>query len=231
MDLQDKSKRLLLVTLFVIGVNILTQGSIAFAASKDKPTNPSINFKLFPSNYFTSYDVSASLTGSDSRGMQLAGSIKEKTLPKANFMGSFAIPITVETEFTAFGVGFGLAIVTSHYNSVVNNRRFLGVSGDITTIKATTTPIPVTAKIGESGVTGTYIDKRNFKTKLSWQLADGFNGKAKLILLNETKKPSGVLDNRFKTTYLIHPNGTRESVELETYNDTIKLTVTLMGKY
>jgi len=201
------------------------------AGGKDKPTNTSISFKLFPSTYFTNYDVAADLAGTDSRGIKLVGHITEKTLSKTMFTGNMAIPIQTVTEFPALGMGFGTAIVNSYYNTIVSNRRFLGISGDITTVIATTTPIPITAKIGKSGKIGTYTNKRSFKTILSWQLNDGFNGKAKLTFLNTTNKPSGILDNTFKTTYLIHPDGKRDSVELEIYNDTIKLTVTLKGDY
>ncbi len=230
MNIKNNKQKYFLVSLLMVGTYFFAHTAV-FAANKAKPTSTSIEFKLFPSNYFTDYDVSASLTGSDSRGINLTGNIVEKLLPRTAFLGTRASPIQTTTEFFAMGMGFGTAIVTSYYSTNVNARRFLGVSGDITTVKATTTDIPVRAKIGQSGIIGTYIDKRKFTSTLSWQLEDGFNGQAKLIFLNTTNKPSGDLDNTFKTTYLIQENGKRESVELETYNDTIKITVTLKGRY
>ncbi len=198
---------------------------------RDKPTSTTVEFQLFPDDYFTRYKAAATLSGKDSRGIRLAGTFKEKTLAKTTFMGNVAIPIQTVTEFSAFGMGFGKANIKNYYSSKVNDRRFLGVSGDITTVKAATKPIPLRAKIGDSGIIGHYTDSRNFQTTLSWALKDGLNGKAKLILLNKTYKPSGGLDNTFKTTHLIRTNGHREDVQLETYNDTVKLTVSLKGKF
>ncbi len=230
MNTKNNTKKYFLVSVLILGAYFFAL-TAASAANKAQPTSTSIKFQLFPGNYFIDYDVSASLTGSDSRGINLTGNIAEKLLLRTAFLGIRVSPIQTTTAFFAVGMGFGTAIVTSYYSTNVNVRRFVGVSGDITTVKATTTDIPVRAKIGQSGIIGTYIDKRNFTSTLSWQLDDGFNGLAKLIFLNTTTKPSGDLDNTFKTTYLIQQNGKRETVELETYNDTIKLTVTLKGRY
>lgn len=230
MDVKNKENKFLLISLFALGIYFVGP-NMALAGSKGKPTKTNINFKLFPGNYFTDYDVSASLTGTDNSRAKFTGSISEKALPKKTYMGKMAVPIQSVTEFVASNMSFGVATLNSYYSTKVNDRRFLGVSEDITTVTATTKPIPVTAKIGDSGTIGTYIDKRSFKTSLSWKLENGFNGKAKLIILNVTNKPSGVLDNTFKTTYLIQTNGKRESVELETYNDTVNIRVTLKGKY
>ncbi len=196
-----------------------------------QPTDININFKLFPDDYFTGYDVYAALVGSNNKGQSYTGSITEKTLAVTTFLGESAIPVESKTEFTITNGGFGSATLKNYYSVNADDRRFLGVGGNIVTVSATTTPIPETARIGDSGMIGTYIDNANFETTLSWRLEDGFNGNAKLVLLNVTDKPSGDLDNRFTTTYLIQPDGSRLSVKLVTYNDNVNIEVTLEGDY
>jgi len=219
--------RFLLISLLILSV-FLTDQNILFAG--DKPTSKNIKFKLFPSNYFTTYNVSADLTGSDNQGNSYTGTLQEKTFSKTKYLGKSAIPVKTVMGFV-MSSGYGTASLENYYSAKGKNIHFLGVSGDIETVSAKTFAIPDTAKIGRSGKIGTYTDKRNFKTNLSWQLEDGFNGKAKFIILNKTTKPSGVLDNTFKTTYLIQKNGKRDAVELETYNDTVKIRMTLKGTY
>ncbi|HHI92056.1 MAG TPA: hypothetical protein ENK04_00870 [Gammaproteobacteria bacterium] len=196
------------------------------------PTDTSIDFKLFPDNYFTNYDVSAALTGADNQGRTYTGNTTEKTLNETVFLGDPAIPVQTDMVFTISNGGFGAASLTSYYSVDAGDRRFLGSrNNNVETVSATTTPIPETANIGDAGVIGTYIDNSNAETSLSWKLEDGFNGNAKLVLSNVTNDQSGVLDNTFTTTYLIKPDGSRLSVELKTFNANINTEVTLTGNY
>jgi len=159
------------------------------------------------------------------------GSTSEKTLPSSTFLGTLSIPLETKIQFTASNGAFGTAVLNSHYSTDINNRKFLGVDGDITTVSANTTAIPQTAKIGDSGVIGTYVDDTGFESFLSWRLDDGQNGNAKLVLLNDTNNQSGTLDNTVTTTYLIEANGNRLSVELETFNVNVNTRVTFNGTY
>ena len=221
-----KKNRFLWVSLFITLLHLTGSSSLLAAGLK-----LGTKFKLFPSNYFTEYKTETKLSGSGPRGMALEGGINEETLAKTTFMGEPAIPIQTVTVFTTKGMSFGLATVIHYYSVQADKRRYLGTGGEITTVKATPELIPISATVGSSGKIGTYIDKRNFKTVLTWELKDGPNGKAKLIILNKTTKPSGELDNKFTTTYLIRQNGDRESIDMETYNDTVKATMTFEGKY
>lgn len=199
-------------------------GSTSTAASKNTL------FKLFPNNYFTTYNISIKLSGSDNFGNSYSGGIIEKTLAKTTFLGKTAIPVQTIMSFV-MSSGYGMATLNNYYSPKVKDKHFLGVSGDLDTVTANTSAIPNTAKIGSSGTVGEYIDKRNFKTLLTWRLEDGGSNKAKLILINKTYKPSGVLDNTFTTTYLIKSNGKRLSVEYETFNVNVNVKVTLKGTY
>jgi len=206
-------------------------GTSTNSGGNGSPTDINLDFKLYPDNYFTNYDVSASLTGSDNRGITLTGSISEKTLPTTTFLGESSIPIQTKMDFTASNGGFASATLDIHYGMNANDRRFLGIDGDVVTVSATTNTIPQTARIGDAGSVGVYIRNNNFETTLSWRLEDGLNGNAKLLFLDTTNNQSGELDNTFTTTYLIKPDGTRLSVQLITFNVNINTEVTLDGDY
>ncbi len=199
------------------------------------PTDTTIDFSLFPPTFFTSYDVSADLSGTFSNGINpdvaVTGSVTEKIQAQSTFSGQAAIPFLTTTIFTS-SIAFGTAVITNYYNMDAANRRFLGSEDDVTST-ALTTPavIPKTARIGDSGGVGVYVDVDGLKSTISWRLDDGFNGKAKLVILNKTNKASGAPDNTTTTTYLIQADGTRLSVELVTFNETVKVTNTLSGDY
>jgi len=224
-------KTLMLVCLLASGCGGGGNGTTPNSGASGNPTDTSIDFKLFPDNYFTSYDVSTPLTGSDNKGNTLIGNIIEKTLVTTTFLGESSIPVQVKMDFTASNGGFAVATLENHYNTNTNDRRFLGVSGDVVTVSATNNTIPQTAKIGDTGPVGIYVSNVNFESTLTWKLEDGFDGNAKLIFFDTTNNQAGDLDNTFTTTYLIKPDGTRLSVELVTFNDNVNLEVTLNGDY
>ena len=199
------------------------------------PTDTSIDFSLFPPTFFTSYDVSADLSGTFSSSLSsdvaVTGSITEKIQVQSTFSGQAAIPFLTTTTFTS-SIVFGTAVITNYYNMDAANRRFLGSEDDvISTALTTPTVIPKTARIGDSGSVGVYVDADGLESTITWRLEDGFNGNAKLIILNKTNKASGSPDNTATTTYLIQPDGTRISVEIVTFNETTKATNTLSGTY
>ena len=206
-------------------------GTSTNTGSGKNPTDTNLSFKLFPDNYFVNYDVAANLAGSDNKGNTYTGSIAENTLPETVFLSGNAIPIETVINFTASNGGFAAVTQSQYFGTNASDRRFLGIGGDITTVSASTFTIPTTAKIGESGTAGTYTDNSGAISTLTWDIKDGFDGKAKLILLTTTNTQSGNLDNTFSTTYLIEPDGTRLSVELQTFNENVDLEVVLSGDY
>ncbi len=195
------------------------------------PSDTSLDFELFPANYFSNYDASTSLSGSDNKGNTYVGSISEKTLPATMFLGKNALPIQSEISFTASNGGFASITQSQYFDANLNDIRLLGVDGNVGTVSATTNTIPPTAKIGDSGTAGTYTDNGGSVSTSTWRLEDGFNGNAKLIFSTMTHNPLGNLDNTFTTTRVIKPDGTRLSVELKTYNVNVDLEVILSGRY
>jgi len=196
------------------------------------PTGTTIDFSLFPPTFFTSYDVSADLSGTFSNGVNpvaVTGSVTEKIQAQSTFLGQAAIPFLTTTTFTS-SIAFGTAVITNYYNMDAANRRFLGSEDDVTSTALTTpTVIPKTARIGDSGSVGVYVDVDGLESTITWRLEDGFDGKAKLII--KTNKASGAPDNTVTTIYLIQPDGTRLSVEIVTFNETVQITNTLSGVY
>ncbi len=201
------------------------------AGGSGTPTDTSLDFNLFPDNYFTTYDVSATLAGSDNKGNTYTGSSSEKTLPTTTFLGESSTPIQSKIDFTISNGGFASVTQNQYFSTNATDRRFLGVDGNVVTVSANTNTIPLAAKIGDSGTVGTYTDNGSSVSTLTWRLEDGFNGNAKLTFSNTTNNQLGNLDNTFTTTYIIKPDGTRLSVEIKTFNVNVDLEVTLSGDY
>jgi len=195
------------------------------------PTGTSIDFNIFPPGFFTSYNVSANLSGSDIRGGTYTGTTADALQIQTTFLGDPALPVQGVISFTISNGGFGTATLFSYFSTAANDRRFLGVSGDVTTVSANTSAIPLTAKIGNSGVMGNYMDNAGFNTSVTWRLDDGFNGRANLMITNVTTDASGAIDNTMQTTYLIEPDGSRVSVKYVTTNLNVSNVVTLTGDY
>lgn len=196
------------------------------------PTDTSIAFNIFPPGFFTNYDVATTLSGkNDSLGITYTGDTSDKTQAQAIFLAEEAIPVVGRISFTGSNGSFGSATVTSYFNTDENDRRLLGVEADTSTASATTRAIPLMANIGNSGVFGTYIDNVGYETSAVWLLEDGFDGRARLVLINVTRDTAGDIDNTMKTTYLIEPNGARLSVEYEMANPNAGILITLRGTY
>jgi len=229
-NLKKMSQLIVLIVFFISGCGS-SNTSTAVNPGGGAPTNTTIDFNLFPPNFFNGYNVATSLVGTDNIGLTYTGSISEKTLTPSVFLSKSSIPLETKIEFRASNGGFADALINTHYSSDPNNRELLGVDGDIVTVSANTTVIPETAKIGDSGMIGTYVDSRGFETSLSWRLDDGQNGNAKLVLLNNTNDQLGTLDNTVSTSYLIQPNGNRISIELITFNINVNIEVTLNGTF
>lgn len=132
-------------------------------------------------------------------------------------------------EVVAPVIGFDFSGI---YSLDPSDRRLMGYDGDSQSVTVTgLTAIPETARIGDSGPVGVYTDSDGSTFDLEWWLEDGFNGRALLVLKSTGRTASGVLDNTTETRYLIEPDGTRIWMELESYNTTVDLRVTLSGYY
>ncbi|HEB54759.1 MAG TPA: hypothetical protein ENI98_00355 [Gammaproteobacteria bacterium] len=229
--------RLLILTaaLFISACSSSSGTATGSGSGNGTPTDTTTDFNLFPPDFFSSYDVSADLSGTFSDGVNpdvdVTGVLTEKIQAQSVFSGQAAIPFLMTTSFTS-SIAYGTAVITNYYSIDADNRRFLGSEDDVVSTAATTPAVlPKTGRIGDSGDVGVYIDDDGFESTITWRLEDGFDGKAKLIILNKTNNAAGAPDYTTTTTYLIQPDGTRLSVELVTFNETVKMTITLGGDY
>lgn len=197
-------------------------------------TSPDITFRLFPSEFLTEgYSESYTLTGSDTEGGTQTGTFNIETRAQTTYLNAPAIPTDGTLNITNTETGAFIASVGAEYYSIdLNDLHYLGFSSTTfgtVTASATTTAIPLTAKIGEFGTVGTYIDSAGDKEVISWQLIDGGNGKAKFVSTNTEFDQFDTLALTTETSYLIDENGNRYSVEFRAFYYDINVTLTLSG--
>lgn len=194
------------------------------------PTDTSIDFKTFPSDYFTSYNKTMTLKGSGNTGDKYTLVYSEQTLSQTTFLSTPAIPVQMQLQFTNHSTGgFVNATGSTYYTASASDRHLIGYDGDTATVSSTTTAIGQTARIGGFGVVGEYIDNAGDKESVSWRLDDGFNGKAKLVLLFDNEDQYGNFESSETQTFLIDQAGNRLSMEVVIYYADSGITVTLKG--
>lgn len=209
---------------------ILIQGCSSSGGDSTTPTDPNTSFSIFPTNYFTSYNKTISLSGSDNAGNNYTLIYSEQTSAQTTFLGTAAIPILTQLQFTNTTTG-GILNVTdnSYFSTSASDRHYLGEDGDTPTVSAVTTAIPQTAVIGAFGVIGTYTDNAGDVESSSWRLEDGGNGNAKLLLLFNYKDQFGNSTGSETQTFVIDTNGNRLSMTAVLYYSDTGLTLTLSG--
>ena len=194
------------------------------------PTDTSIDFATFPQNYFSSYNKTMTLTGSDTTGDRYTLVVSEQTLPQTTFLSTSAIPIQQQLQITNNSTG-GVTndIGNIYYTISASDRHYIGDDGDSVTVSSTTTAIPQTARIGDFGVVGEYIDNAGDKDTVSWRLDDGFNGNAKFVILINSEDQYGSFTGSETQTYLIDQTGNRLSLDVIIYYADSGIAVTLKG--
>ena len=196
------------------------------------PTDSSTDFSLFPPGFFDSgYNSSLGLKGQDNQGRDFSGIYSQYTEGPGTVGSEPAWGIHTNITFQGGGL-YALADTVDYYSLDPSSRRLMGYDGDSRSVTVTgLTAIPETARIGDSGPVGVYTDSDGSIFALEWWLQDGFNGRALLVLKSTGRTASGALDNTTETRYLIEPDGTRIWMELESYNTTVDLRVTMNGYY
>ena len=215
---------------FVVFFLILIQGCSSGGGDSNTPTNPTIPFSLFPSNYFTNYNKTINLSGSDTTGDKYTLVITEQTEAQSSFLGTPAIPILTQAQFTNTTTGgFTSFIRNDYFTTSASDRHYLGDDGDSPTVSSLTTAIPQTATIGSFGAIGTYTDNAGEVETSSWRLDDGFNGKAKVVLLFNYKDQFGNATGSESQTYIIDESGNRISATVVFFDKASGITITLSG--
>jgi len=174
------------------------------------PTDPNTVFQLFqPGLFTTGYTETMNYTGTDTDGGTWTGTMSHLTQSQTTFIGQAAIPFLVQVKLTNTANGTAISNVgTAYYSVSASDRHCLGYSDSYTTtVSATTTAIPETAKIGDFGVIGTYIDNAGSVDVQSWRLDDGGNGLAKIVQLYTKKDQFGNLETSSTATAVINTSG------------------------
>lgn len=198
------------------------------------PTDPDAVFNLFPSDYFIiGYSESYSLSGFDTAGGLPTGSLSMQTQSQEIFNGELAIPISVALQVVNTQTGsFINSTGIGYYSTDENDRRELGFTNitlGTSTFIAVTSAIPATAKIGDSGEIGSYIDNLGNRDVKTWQLLDGGDGRASLVFSSTTRDQVGLFLSSAEESYLIEQNGDRVSVEFRLFDADSGATLTLSG--
>lgn len=214
---------------FILFILILIHGCSS-GGGGSTPTDPSTSFSVFPPNYFTSYSKTINLSGSDSTGDQYTVTFSEQTSTQTTFLGTPAIPILTQLQFTNTTTGGFISFIRNDYFTIsASDRHYLGDDGDSPTVSAVTTAIPQTATIGDFGVIGTYTDNAGEVESSSWRLDDGFNGRGKLVYLFNYKDQFGNTTGSETQTFIIDESGNRLSMTAEFFDTASGITITLSG--
>jgi hypothetical protein len=213
----------LIATLFLVGCG----GGDGFV-----PTDPNTEFQLFrPGDFTEGSSSSVNLTGSDTAGGVFTGVFSTQTLAQTTFLGQPAIPSLGQVQLTNTVTGaFASNIGTSYISTPAADRRYLGYSdAGTTTVAATTSAIPETARIGDFGLVGTYTDNVGDVSIKSWRLDDGGGGYAILVTLSTTEDQFGALTISSIESTVIDSSGNPISYEIEIFYADLGITLTLNG--
>ena len=202
------------------------------------PTDPDAVFSLFPSGYFNAgYSETYNLSGFDfdNNGIAQLGLFSVETQPQMIFIVQPAIPVLTALQVTDANTGsFSTTTKTEFFSIDSNDLRDLGFSnllfGFTPFFAFSSAAIPATAKIGDSGEIGTYIDDFGTQNIIkTWQLEDGGDGRARLVYFSTTQDFRGFRLSSIEQRYLIEQNGDRISMSLRFRNANSILTLTLSG--
>jgi hypothetical protein len=198
------------------------------------PTDPSLDFSLFPSGYFGgSYTASYSLSGSFSNGHGATATYNVHSGSTTTFNSQPVITIGDQatiTDTTTNGVASGTS--ETYFSTDTSNPTVVGnysPTSGVSYYATSTTVIPLTAKIGNFGNIGTYTGSDGTTYTSSWALQDGYNGNAKLAITFAYKDSSNNPDATEIDTYTIKQDGTRVHLDVNITFYSSGGTLTLSG--
>ncbi|VAW67721.1 hypothetical protein MNBD_GAMMA09-3555 [hydrothermal vent metagenome] len=185
-------------------------------------------FKFFPPGYF----VAGYREEFDFNGTRINAVTNDQldvftnnpvlvTQPEAVFNLTTVIPTLDVGEISfANGTATTPVSVTQYFTIDNNDRRYLGnvtiIFGFTTTTSAvSTSPIPETVRIGDSGIVGTYLDTVGKRHIISWDISDAGNDQARLTWTTTSgNATSSITDGEVKDISIIDVNGNRISKKI-----------------
>lgn len=200
-----------LVTNLSIAVLLLTVLSGCGGGGGDfVATDPNTVFEIEkPGGQAIGSSSSYTLSGTDSDGDDWILSVSSQVQADTTFLGEPVRPVFSIAQLTYLPTG-GIAntSVTGYYKYEANGFRFIGDSGDTTTIANTTNLVPYVGKIGDLGEIGTYTNNVGDVTTMTWEISDGGNGLANVIVRSTILDQFGNIIVGTEETALINPDGT-----------------------
>jgi hypothetical protein len=202
------------------------------SAPASTPTDANLAFQIFPAGAFSSgYTETYQLSGSDTVGGTYTATLSATTQPQTTFNGQPAIPVQSLVKITNNQTGaFVTGTSIGYYSTDSGSRMYLGFTDNTTNTTYTAVSlnvIPQSAKIGDSGVVGTYSGGGE-TDQISWQLTNANNGLANLVT-NNTTTISGNLQWSGEHSYVIDQSGNRKSLTIKIFYADSGITVTLSG--
>lgn len=220
--------RSLVISLIIVFVTACGGGETP--TSKDTP----LVFSAFPPGYFDgNYSASYSLTGSatDGNNYTATWNIQSGTDTTFNSKPVKTIEKTLTTTNTATNAVVVGAVHSTYFTTDINNLTVEGTNSlGVSYMPTSTTVIPLTASIGDSGSVGSYAGTDGSSSSTTWSIEDGFNGKAKLVITEVINDASSVLYATQIQKWLISQDGSISGVEaIVTYHQNTNRIVTWTG--
>jgi len=224
--------RIVTILLFTVFNLIGCGGSGSSTDSQSSPIS-NLEFKFFPPGFFVAgYREEFDFTGTRQRtdtNEQIDTFTNASvivTQPEGVYNLTSVIPILDIGEI-GFSNGTTTPVsVTQNYTLFANDRRYIGdttiLFGITTTTTATSTsPIPETVNIGDSGEVGRYQDSFGQLIVITWNIEDAGNDQAQLIWTTRTRS---AVDNSLlverEDMSIIDVNGNRlsKSARIDFFN-------------
>jgi len=168
------------------------------------------------------------LTGSDNDGDGWRLTVSIQVQADTTFLGEPVTPNFRTGQLTYLPTGgFVNIISTSYAQYVTDGLYYIGFSGDTTTVAYTASLVPYAGMIGDQGLMGTYTNNIGDVDTITWEIADGGGGLAKVIIRISTVDQFGFFQNSSVETILTRPDGSEVSRTIELTDFDTGLVVTL----
>ena len=222
----------LMLALTVAGIALI---NIGCSSGGDAPssTDPNTVFQMRTAGDFVpGYTETTNYTGSDTVGGTFTAVFSQQTLEESTFLGVPAIPVLGQLQLTSTSDGgFVSVIVTGYYSTSIDDLHYLGSTSSTTsTVSSNTEALPLTAKIGDFGVVGTYTDNAGNTSVQSWRVDDGSNGNADVVVLSTETDQFGNFVSSSVTTTKIDVNGNTLSSTIVLFFADSGITLTLTSR-
>ena len=218
-------------TLFTLLLVIFTLTGCSGGSGGSKSAK---EYTLYPTNYLsTAFTESYSLTGKDTFFIQYEGTYDVETQTEATFDGDPTFPSFGLLRFTNKLTNTSFVVPsTTYYSTSLLDLEVLGFYDSLqglTTASADTSVIPLTAKIGDYGDIGTYIDNVGNTSIYTWELSKAKDGKAYFTIegsvTDQFDTETGTIENSFE----IDTDGNRSSMSIIVFYAKTGITIKLSG--